>query len=72
MGQWYRRTSSYWEMGTSLASLPTRSLCDITEITIRSDLLSQIRGRVVVLKDRIHRELRHTIDLSSYIVKLGK
>ena len=46
-------------------------LTDITQITLRSDLLSQLRGRIIVLMDRIHRELRHTIHLSSYVVKLG-
>ena len=46
-------------------------LADITQITLRSDLLSQLRGRVVSLMDRIHRELRQTIHLSSYVVKLG-
>lgn len=34
-------------------------------------VLSQIRGLIVVLRDRIQRELKHSIDLSSYIVKLG-
>ena len=43
---------------------------DITKITLKSDLLSQIRGRVVTLRDQIHRELRQTLDLNSYIIKL--
>ena len=45
---------------------------DITQIILKSNLLSQIRGWVVALRDRIHMELRHTIDLSNYVVKLGK
>ena len=44
---------------------------DITQITIRSDLLSQIRGRAVTLRDQIHRELRHTRS-NSYVIKLGQ
>ena len=35
-------------------------------------LLSQIRGSVVVLRDRIHKELGHTIDLNQFMIKLGK
>ena len=38
---------------------------DITQITLRSDSLSQIRGSIVVFRDRIHKELGHTIDLNS-------
>ena len=48
-----------------------QNIFDTTQITLRSDLLSQIRSSIVVLRDRIHREIRHTIDLSSYVVKLG-
>ena len=51
---------------------PCLIVYDITQITLRSDLLSQIRGSIVVLRDQIHMELEHTIDLSSYVVKLGK
>ena len=36
---------------------------DLTQITLRSKLLSQIRGSVVVLRDRIHRELENLINL---------
>ena len=40
--------------------------CDITQINLRIDLLSQIRGQVVILRDRIHKELRNTLNLNSY------
>ena len=43
---------------------------DLTQITIRSELLSQIRGSVVVLRDRIHRELGNLINLIR-LIKLG-
>ena len=43
---------------------------DITQITLRSELISLIRGSVVVLSDRIHRELGNLINLIR-IVKLG-
>ena len=43
---------------------------DITQITIRSELLSQIRGSVVVLRDQIHKELGNLINQIK-IVKLG-
>ena len=33
---------------------------DITQITLKSELLSQIRGSDVVLRDRIHRDSRIT------------
>ena len=33
---------------------------DITQITLRSELLSQIRGLDVVLRDRIHKDSRIT------------
>ena len=36
------------------------SLCDITQITLRSELLSQIRGSDAVRSDRIHRDSRIT------------
>ena len=36
---------------------------NITQITIRSELLSQIRGSVVVLRDQIHKELGNLINL---------
>ena len=36
---------------------------DITQITLRRELLSQIRGSVVVLRDRIHKELGNLINL---------
>ena len=44
---------------------------DTTQITLRSDLLFQIRDSIVVIRDRIHNELKHTIGLSSYVVNLG-
>ena len=36
---------------------------DITQITLRNKLLSQIRGSVVVLRDQIHNELGNLINL---------
>ena len=42
-----------------------KSANDITQIILRSDLLSRIRGSIVVLRDQIHKELGHTIDLNS-------
>ena len=41
----------------------TVNIGDITQITLRSELLSQIRGSVVVLRDRIHKELGNLINL---------
>ena len=35
-------------------------------------VLSQIRGSIVVLRDRIHKEQRHTIDPNQFMIKLGK
>ena len=35
-------------------------------------LLSQIRDSVVVLRDRIYKELGHTIDPNQFMIKLGK
>ena len=43
---------------------------DLTQITLRSELLSQIRGSVVVLRDRILRELGNLINLIK-LIKLG-
>ena len=40
---------------------------DITQITLRSELLSQIRGSVVVLRDQIHRELGNLINLIRFV-----
>ena len=45
-------------------------LSDLPQITIRSELLSQIRGSVVVLRDQIHRELGNLINLIR-VIKLG-
>ena len=36
---------------------------DLIQITIKSELLSQIRGSVVILRDRIYKELGNLIDL---------
>ena len=36
---------------------------DITQITLRSELLSQLRGSVIVLRDRIHKVLGNLINL---------
>ena len=43
---------------------------DITQITLMSELLSQISGPVVVLRDQIHIELENLINLIR-LVKLG-
>ena len=43
---------------------------DFTQITLRSDLFSQIRGSIVILRDRIHKELGHTTYLSSLWLSL--
>ena len=43
---------------------------DITQITLKSELLSQIRGSDVVLRDRIHKELGNLINLIR-VIKLG-
>ena len=40
----------------SLAAIQSIKSDDLTQITLRSELLSQIRGSVVVLRDRIHRK----------------
>ena len=45
-------------------------IIDINQITLRSELLSQIRGSVVVLRDRIHRELGNLINLIK-LIKIG-
>ena len=42
----------------------------ITQITLKSELLSKIRGSVVVLKDQINRELGNLINLIK-LIKLG-
>ena len=55
--------SSWMEIFTDGQQQMSSSGVDITQITLRSDLLSQIRGRVVVLRDRIHEEIRHTKDV---------
>ena len=43
---------------------------DLTQITLRSELLSQIKGSDVVLRDQIHRELGNLINLIK-LIKLG-
>ena len=40
---------------------------DITQITLRSELLSQIKGSDVVLRDQIHEELRNLINLIRFV-----
>ena len=42
----------------------------ITQITLRSELLSQIRGSIVVLRDQILKELGNLINIIIFI-KLG-
>ncbi|KAF2598544.1 hypothetical protein F2Q68_00010124 [Brassica cretica] len=39
---------------------------DTTQITLRSELLSQIRGSVAELRDRIHKELENLLNLVSF------
>ena len=43
---------------------------DLTQITLRCELLSQIRGSDVVVRDRIHRELGNLINLIK-LIKVG-
>ena len=43
---------------------------DLPQITLKSELLSQIRGSAVVLRDRIHKELENLIDLIR-VIKLS-
>ena len=38
-------------------------LLDITQITLMSELLSQIRGSIIVLRDQIHKELGNLVNL---------
>ena len=45
-------------------------LTDLTQITLRSELFSQIRCSIVVLRDRIHKELGNLINLIR-VIKLG-
>ena len=47
------------------------TMIGITQITSVT-LLSQIKCLVVVLRDRIHKELRHTIDPNKLMIKLDK
>ena len=41
-----------------------------TQITLMSELLFQIRGSVIVLRDRIHEELENLINIIR-VIKLG-
>ena len=43
---------------------------DLTQITLGSELLSQISGWIVVLRDQIHKELGNLINLIR-VIKLG-
>ena len=58
------------EQNADILTKPLAKINDLTQITLRSELLSQIRGSVVVLRDRIHRELRNLINLTR-VIKLG-
>ena len=40
---------------------------DITQIILKSELLSQIKGSVVVLRDQIHREIGNLINLIRFV-----
>ena len=76
---WEFRQISYFHWNSSLNG---RKFCeeqisqklvwvrDITQITLRSDLLSQMRSSVVVLRDWIHKALGNLINIIR-IVKLG-
>ena len=41
---------------------------DTTQITLRGELLSQIRGSVAVLRDRIHKELGNLLNLVKLLI----
>ena len=43
---------------------------DLTQITLRSELFSKIKCSIVVLRDRIHKELENQINLIR-VIKLG-
>ena len=43
-----------------------RTPADTTQITLSSELLSQIRGSIVVLRDRIDKELGNLLNLVIY------
>ena len=58
------------EQNADILTKPLAKINDLTQITLRSELLSQIRGSVVVLRDRIHRELGNLINLIK-LIKLG-
>ena len=47
-----------------------RDFFDLTHITLRSELLSQIRGSIVVLRDQIHKEVGNLINIIR-LIKLG-
>ena len=41
---------------------------DTTQITLRSELLFQIRGSVAVLRDQIHKELGNLLNLVKLLI----
>ena len=47
-----------------------RLVANLTQITLRSELLSQIKSSIVVLRDQILRELGNLINLIK-LIKLG-
>ena len=55
---------------TSMSDCNGLVLPDLTQIILRSELLSQIRGSTVVLRDQIHKELGNLINLIR-VIKLG-
>ena len=63
----YRVESALLQCRTTMFTffLPNSVLppTDLTQITLRSELLSQIRGSDVILRDRIHKELGNLINL---------
>ena len=59
--RWDRTTSVGYKYGERLQS--EKIWCgDVTQITLRNELLSQKRGSAVVLRDQIHKELENLID----------
>ena len=66
---WDRTTFVGYKCGERLQSDKILS-GNLTQITLKSELLSQIRGSVVVLRDQIHKELGNLIDLIR-VIKLG-
>ena len=43
-------------------------VCDTTQIILTSELLSQIRGSIAVLRDQIHKELGNLLNLVNLLI----